>query len=297
MHMTNRGRAGALAAAAMLAFALAPLPAAAVPLPLPNPREAAPTAAADHVEAEFTVFVGGFLFAQGSLTATISGPDYRLNTHLSTAGLPRAFYEAEFKLASKGRLEDVRVKPAVYNSDSWDKSRARKVTLSYDGDGMPSLTAEPPYEPGDLGDVMPYQQLGTQDPVSAALVPVVGGGNPCDRSIPVFDGRRRYDLKLSYAGEIKMTPRGLQAPVTAIACNIRYVPVAPIERRKFTEMLRQNDSMKVWLAPFDGGRVYMPVRLQLRTPLGGAVMELTRVSESKLGEKSATLSQSSDRPD
>jgi hypothetical protein len=37
--------------------------------------------------------------------------------------------------------------------------------------------------------------------------------------------------------------------------------------------------MKVWLAPFDGGRVYMPVRFQLRTPLGGAVMELTQVTE------------------
>jgi hypothetical protein len=278
----QRWKGGALASAAALAATLASWPAAAIPLPLPNPRITPISVAADRVEADFTIYVGGFLFAQGNLVATIAGPNYRLKTILSTAGLPRAFYEAEFKLASEGRLEDARVRPVVYNSDSWDKSSARKVTLSYNGDGMPSLKATPPYKPGDLDDVMPYQQVGTQDPVSAALVPVVGGGNPCERSIPVFDGRRRYDLKLSYAGDVKMTPRGLGAPVTAIACNIRYVPVAPIERKKFTEMLRQNDGMKVWLAPFDGGRVYMPVRFQLRTPLGGAVLELTRVKESSV---------------
>jgi hypothetical protein len=273
-----------LAPLAALFLFLAPSVAAAVPVPLPDPRVEASAATADHVEGEFTIYVGGFLFAHGTMAATFDGPDYRLKTVLSTAGLPRAFYEAEFKLASEGRFADAQVKPAIYNSDSWDKSSARKITLRYDGEGMPSLKAVPPYNPGDLSDVMPYQQLGTQDPVSAALVPVVGGGDPCDRSIPVFDGRRRYDLQLSRAGEIKMTPRGLKAPVIAIACDIRYVPVAPIERKKFTEMLRHNDGMKVWLAPFDGGRVYMPVRLQLHTPLGGAVMEITRVSESKLAE-------------
>lgn len=288
MRRMKRWKSGALASAATLVATLASWPAAAIPLPLPNPRTA-PISAADRVEANFTIYVGGFLFAQGNLVATIAGSNYRLKTILSTAGLPRAFYEAEFKLASEGHLEDARVRPAVYNSDSWDKSSARKVTLSYNGDGMPSLKATPPYKPRDLNDVMPYQQVGTQDPVSAALVPVIGGGNPCERSIPVFDGRRRYDLKLSYAGEVKMTPRGLEAPVTTIACNIRYVPVAPIERKKFTEMLRQNDSMKVWLAPFDGGRVYMPVRFQLRTPLGGAVLELTRVKESSVTDE--TLSQ------
>ncbi|HEX7776387.1 MAG TPA: DUF3108 domain-containing protein [Parvibaculum sp.] len=280
MKTSKRWKMAVLLPTTALALSLASRPAAAVPVPLPDPRASLQTATADHVEAEFTVYVGGFLFARGTMAATFEGADYRLKTVLSTAGLPRAFYEAQFKLASEGRLADAHVKPAVYNSDSWDKSSARKVTLSYDGEGMPSLKAVPPYKPGDLSDVMPYQQLGTQDPVSAALVPVVGGGDPCDRSIPVFDGRRRYDLQLSRAGEVKMTPRGLKAPVIAIACNIKYVPVAPIERKKFTEMLRQNDGMKVWLAPFNGGRVYMPVRLQLHTPLGGAVMELTHVAEN-----------------
>lgn len=254
------------------------------PLPLARPGSSAPAplpeAPRQRVEAEFTVYLGGFLFAVGNFTADFTGETYRLNTLLTTAGLPRAFYEAEFRLSSEGRLAPPHVRPNRYVSNSRDTSSARKITLDYDGDGMPHMTAVPPYEPGDLVDIAPYQQIGTQDPVSAALVSVVGEANPCDRTIPVFDGRRRYDLKLSFDSEKKMTPRGLSSPRQVIACNVRYVPVAPIEKRKFTEMLSRNDSIKVWFAPFDGGRVYLPVRLQLRTPLGGAVMELTRMSES-----------------
>ena len=242
----------------------------------PSTDEPAP---ASDIEAQFTIYLGGFLFATGNVGARLDGDQYRLKALLSTAGLPRAFYEAEFKLASEGELAAAQVRPHSYVSDSWDTHSARKVELAYDGDGMPHLTATPPYKPGDLSGVMPYQQRDTQDPVSALLVPVVASANPCERSIPVFDGRRRYDLKLTFAKEVAMTPHGFSKPLKVIACNIRYVPVAPIERRKFTEMLSKNDGMTVWLAPFDGGRVYMPVRLQLRTPLGGAVMELANVSE------------------
>lgn len=128
---------------------------------------------------------------------------------------------------------------------------------------------------------MPSQRVATQDPISALVVPVAGGGHPCDRSIPVFDGRRRYDLKLADAGTTSVTPQSADVPAGVVICNVRYVPVAPIveKKRKFTDMLRRNDDTKIWLAPFDGGRVYLPVRLQFRTPLGGAVAEIERLDE------------------
>lgn len=279
-------RAAALALALSLAPALAPIPAltsraeALPPLPEPRPGTVPQAPPGHDIEAEFTIYLGGFLFAVGNFKANLEGDAYRLNTVMGTAGLPRAFYEARFELSSEGRFDASRVRPHIYVSNSWEKkSSGRKVTLDYDAEGMPHLTAVPPDTAGDMPDVMPSQQIETQDPVSAAIVPVAGGTNPCNRSIPVFDGRRRYDLKLSYDSETKLTPHGFNAPLDVIACNIRYVPVAPIEKRKFTDMLRRNDSMKIWLAPFDGGRVYMPVRFQLRTPLGGAVMELTHLSE------------------
>lgn len=240
---------------------------------------AATATAPTGVAADFTIYVGGLLFIRGNFEAVVDRDDYRLAATMGTAGATRSFYPADYRLASDGRLNEMHVKPRHYISDSTDKHSTRKVTITYSRDGMPSLTSEPPYKPGDLAGVTPSLQQNTLDPISAFIMPVAGAQDPCKRTIPVFDGKRRYDLKLSYEGEKEMTPRGFAKPVTATVCTIRYVAIAPIERRKFTDMLRRNDDMKVWLAPFDGGRVYLPVRFQLRTPLGGAVMELTNLKE------------------
>lgn len=249
-----------------------------VPLAPPSTPEAAPSPL--NIEAGFTVYVGGFLLARGRYKARLEGDAYRLDVSVTTAGAPAALYEAEFNLLSEGDIAEARIRPRRYMSDARGTRYTRKVTLDYDGNGMPHLSATPPYEPGDLTGTSPSQRIATQDPISAVLVPVAGGGNPCDRSIPVFDGRRRYDLKLTDAGTTSVTRQRADVPAGVVVCNVRYVPVAPIvEKRKFTDMLRRNDDTKIWLAPFDGGRIYLPVRLQFRTPLGGAVAEIERLDE------------------
>lgn len=273
---------GTIRTASIACIALASLVGGAgahVPVPLapPSTPEAAPSPR--NIEAGFTVYVGGFLLARGRYKARLEGDAYRLDVSVTTAGAPAALYEAEFNLLSEGDIAEARIRPRRYMSDARGTRYTRKVTLDYDGNGMPHLSATPPYEPGDLTGTMPSQRIATQDPISAVLVPVVGGGNPCDRSIPIFDGRRRYDLKLTDAGTTSVTPQSADVPAGVVVCNVRYVPLSPVEKRKFTDMLRRNDDTKIWLAPFDGGRVYLPVRLQLRTPLGGAVAEIERLDE------------------
>ena len=272
-------------AAAMLLAAQAPTYASDKATATPALNPASPPT---DIAADFTIHVGGLLFIAGRFSATVEDEAYRLAATMGTAGATRRFYPADYKLLSEGHLAGAQVKPRHYVSDSTSKHSARLVSLAYGADGMPRLTAKPPYDPKDATDVSPSLQRNTQDPMSAMLMPVAASQNPCARTIPVFDGKRRYDLKLTYEGEKEMTPRGLKRPVTAIVCTIRYVPIAPVERRKFTDMLRRNDDMKVWLAPFDDGRVYMPVRFQLRTPLGGAVMELTQVTERMAARGDAT---------
>lgn len=278
MSKCRSKRASLIAGLAVAALLAAQAPALAIdkPVATPAPQTASPPT---DIAADFTIHVGGLLFITGRFSATVQDEAYRLAATMGTAGTTRVFYPADYKLTSEGHLAGARVKPRHYVSDSTSKHSARLVSLAYGTDGMPRLTAEPPYDSDDLTGVTPSLQRNTQDPMSAMLMPVAASQNPCARTIPVFDGKRRYDLKLAYEGEKKMTPRGLQRSVTTIVCTIRYVAIAPVERRKFTDMLRRNDDMKVWLAPFDGGRVYMPVRFQLRTPLGGAVMELTQVTE------------------
>lgn len=242
-----------------------------------------------HVAADFTIYVGGFLFVEGKFNARLEDKNYQLATQMNTVGVAASFYPATYKLASEGALKAEHVEPRRFFSDTKAKKDTRVLTLTYDKSHMPRLRATPPYSASDLKDVKPALQLNTQDPVSAFMLPVAGGANPCARTIAVFDGRRRFNLTFNYVGKKKMTtpntahPDQPATPLTAIVCTIRYEAIAPLEKkRKFTTMLRRNDDMKIWLAPFDGGRVYMPVRFELRTPIGSAVMELQNLTEHQI---------------
>lgn len=250
-----------------------------------------PTVVPTHVAADFTIYVGGFLFVEGKFNARIAHNAYQLATQMNTVGVAAAFYPADYKLMSEGTLKAERVEPRHFLSDTKAKKDARVLTLTYDKSHMPSLSATPPYSARDLKDVKPALQRNTQDPVSAFMLPVVGSANPCARTIAVFDGRRRFNLTFNYVDKKKITPANTlhpdqpAKPLMAVVCTIRYEAIAPPEkRRKFTTMLRRNDDMKIWLAPFDGGRVYMPVRFELRTPLGSAVMELQNLTEGQIAE-------------
>ena len=54
------------------------------------------------------------------------------------------------------------------------------------------------------------------------------------------------------------------------------IPVAGYERKTLIKLLERDDSIKVWLAPVEDGRFWVPVRMTLRTPFGGAVMRASR---------------------
>ena len=69
-------------------------------------------------------------------------------------------------------------------------------------------------------------------------------------------------------------PESYSGPV--MRCSVKMIPVAGYERKVLIKLLERDDSIKVWLAPIDGGRFWVPVRLTLRTPFGGAVMRASQ---------------------
>ena len=42
-------------------------------------------------------------------------------------------------------------------------------------------------------------------------------------------------------------------------------------------MLQQRDNTRIWLAALDGEDIYIPVRIQVRTPIGAAVMDVVKL--------------------
>ncbi|MEQ9150126.1 MAG: DUF3108 domain-containing protein [Parvibaculaceae bacterium] len=267
----NGYRALAALAVCLALAAGASTPGVATPVPLER------TEPSPDLRADYTVYVGGLIVAEGSMSATLEGEDYFLKNELGSAGLPGKFWNARWTMTSEGRIVDDALRPSRFAFSAWEKNETKKREILYDDRGVPTLSFDPPLPEAEIEKTPPDERRNTLDPVSAFLLPVVADGNPCDRSIPVFDGKRRYDLHLVFDREDELTTRDNGYSGVAIRCKVRVQPRTGLDRAKLTTMLQRRDDTFIWLAPVSGGRLYIPVRVQMRTPVGGAVLDVVKL--------------------
>ena len=74
--------------------------------------------------------------------------------------------------------------------------------------------------------------------------------NPCDRRLPIFDGKERFDLVLSYKGQMKVSeqqPSG--QPAIAHVCRVKYQPIAGHKVDTENSFMATTDGIEVALAP------------------------------------------------
>ncbi len=225
--------------------------------------------------AAYTIYIGGFMAAEGSIDAGIEEGAYLVRSNLGVAGMPARLYNAQWDMTSEGSLSGEKLKPARFAFRSDEKGKVKEREITYDASGVPTPVFDPPED--DLADILPFERRNALDPVSALLLPVASTGNPCDRRIPVFDGKRRYDLQLDYVRKDQVTTRDNGYSGDAVVCSVKVMPRTGMKQGRFTAMLQQRDNTRIWLAAIDGEDIYIPVRIQVRTPIGAAVMDVVKL--------------------
>lgn len=234
-----------------------------------------------NLSVDYQIAVGGFNLGHADVNAQVGETAYQLDAFIKTEGIAENFFETTFALESQGAFSGNRVKPTRFVSTYTDGEDTRRVELLYPRGSAPTMTAEPAYGDGFGPNIGANDVIMTQDPISALLLPVLSSAtSPCERSLPLFDGRRRYNLQLRPDNpggamvEMNGDENGYSGPV--MRCTVKMIPVAGYERKTLIKLLEREDSIKVWLAPVEDGRFWVPVRLTLRTPFGGAVMRASR---------------------
>jgi hypothetical protein len=254
----------------VLAFLAAPLHA------LAAGGAAAPTLPASKLQVAMTVYAGGITMGKVDMDATLRGGEYQVVSNLQTSGIVNAFWQAEIQASSSGRVTDKTFAPALYDSFNTRQATGKRqqVSLSYEDESPPRLYADPPYSTSSF-EVKPQDAKGTLDPLSALTLIASGvaakDGNPCAVNLPVFDGRRRYNVDLAKVRDIDIKMDNGLYQGKAVQCEIRYRPVAGFRQR----LLNNNDSFPViraWVARFPSsiaGRDYtVPLRVWAETKYG-----------------------------
>jgi hypothetical protein len=182
------------------------------------------------------------------------------------------------------RLADGTLRPERHQGTArWGK-RERSTGLVFADDRSILATNQPAQADSEREAVPPSLTIGALDPISAvlALTDAIGAGRGCPAAIPVFDGRRRFDLRTE-----ARPPQVMASWYSAYAgpvqvCSLRFRSLAGGrrggERSRFWQGLDANGErppMELWLARPREGLPAIPIYATGESTLGWVTLYLS----------------------
>jgi len=236
---------------------------------------AAGPARAASLDARYDVSLLGITFGTAGLAGTIDGSSYKLDMVAKLTGIVGGVTGGRGSGAATGNVLGGKLAPKTFAVSSANSSESRTVRMALADNAVAGVDIEPPIdEKPDRVPLNDSHRRNIVDPLSAFLMPVNGKGKDgaCNRTLPIFDGAARYDIKLTGAGTRNVKLEGYSGPVSI--CQARYVPIAGHRAlRPSTKFMAENKDITTWLAPVAGTDVMVPVRISVKTMIGTAVIE------------------------
>jgi hypothetical protein len=240
-----------------------------------------PARAQGKAEARYHAYLAGIPIGSGTWVIDIGSDQYMAAASGRATGLLRVFASGEGSSAVRGTIKRGRLMPGTFAA-SLHSSESHDVRMEISAGNVKQLIAEPPYPPSaDRVPVTEAHRRGIVDPMTALMIPVPGTGEvlapeACQRTLPIFDGRQRFDLMLSFKRmEYVESEKGYRGP--AVVCGASYTPIAGHRPGRFViQYLQQARDMEVSLVPIAGTRVVVPFRISVPTLLGTATLQATQ---------------------
>jgi hypothetical protein len=231
------------------------------------------------LEAGYVATLGGVPVGKGSWNIDVQDDQFTATASGATSGLLRVFASGQGNSAAHGSVAGGQPVASSYVSTIVADNRADQVRILFSGGVVKDYLADPPTFPNpDRVPLSDVSRKGVLDPMTASLIRVAGNGDTfvpeaCQRTLPVFDGRMRYDLQLVFKHLDKVkSERGYQG--TVVVCAVYFSPISGHvpERSTIKYLVAQRD-MELWLAPIAGTRLMVPYRASVPTPIGLGILQ------------------------
>jgi hypothetical protein len=231
------------------------------------------------LEARYSATLAGIPIGSGSWTIEAAETQYTSTVNGSTSGLLRAFTGGQGNATARSTLNGGKVVSSIYAATITTRKYTDSIRITTNNGNVKDFKIDPPQDANpERVPITEAHQHNVLDPMTATLVRISGNGDilspeACARTIAVFDGRLRYDVKFAFKrmDNVK-AKKGYAGPV--VVCAAYFSPVAGfIPSRTAIKYLSKQREMEVWLAPIAGTRVLVPYRAQSPTPIGQAVLE------------------------
>jgi len=241
---------------------------------------------ANKIVAVYRVNLGAFNLGNFRLTTVFRGDDYEMRGEGRFTILEGLIYEWKGVTASAGRVTSEGPEPAMYALSYSDGARTgERLRMTFGDGGVRQVSIVPNRRPGPRTiPVTPEQLEGVLDPMSGAFL-VAKSSNPngdlkvCYQTVPVFDGRQRFNLVLTPKKAVtvkKNGPASYAGP--AVICRVKFIPIAGYQPdNPAIKLMSRSNEIEVWLIPVWRTQMYVPYRIVLPTPVGYGTALVTSI--------------------
>ncbi len=234
----------------------------------------------DKVTAQYKVTFNGFDIGDFRFESSVQSRAYSLAGSAKLSLLLGA-YKWSGTTRSKGVIGDGDPKPVEHSFAYEGGSKTGSVAMSFSQGRVADRKIEPPSSPSRRTVPLKDEHLvGVFDPLSAVMAMSRGKvDKPCDQKIPIFDGKQRFDIELSFKRQERVTEkRPSGQPGLAYVCSVRYIPVAGHKNNnKMIASIAENMGIEVVLRPIPSANILVPYKVTVPTFAGSAVLTSQRV--------------------
>jgi len=234
---------------------------------------AARAAEPDTIFLRFEVYGGpGLHFLTLHVTVDQARERYALGVDAATRGIADLFVDLRSRLEARGRIAGDWLRPEAMRVETHRRAVDFHTRVDYGADGVVTAEATPP-PTNPVTPVSPPQMRGTVDQLTAylQLARHLAARGSCALALPVFDGRRRYDLRFTdQPPEVLPSLRG-----AAQVCQMwrRRIAGFPIDGGGN----QPTDRGKLWFARLVPGDIMVPVRMEFGSEFGTFTAKLAEL--------------------
>ena len=239
---------------------------------------AAPTLAAEvQHRTDYSIRLAGLPVATASFSSLFDGNRYSISGSLHSAGLVDIFARTQGTTTVSGIVSRDRLRATSYSVTYRSGKRGRAIDVTFRNGNVTHASMVPARnKPANWVPVSRADLRAVLDPISGLIIPA--GSRICPKTLPIFDGESRLDLRLTSKGTKSFATKGFAGEV--VVCGIRFVPKSGYRKgREDVEYLRRLKTMEIWFAKADAANVYAPVYVQIPTRLGPVTVSATRFGD------------------
>jgi Protein of unknown function (DUF3108) len=231
--------------------------------------------------------------AVGELTWVVYFSDgaYLASAHGKASGIFSVLVSGEGSVTTHGVIVNGQPTPINVASVVTDDDGRDDTQMSFDNGVLTDVDHKGPPPKGERIEVTPDLLHNVADPLSALLLPVGSDAFAhanCDKTLRIFDGRRRYNLALSFkrVDKMKITD-GYTGPV--LVCGVELRAIAGYRTDSaLVRYLSGKDDLELWFAPVAGQAIVAPVRAVMPTLIGTLELRATKFVSEAVEDQPAT---------